>query len=145
MHENDFDELFSQSNLYFMLAAETYNDQLSKKFSTWLYVQVWNRLMNENIRAIRKQRELVLLRTESSHIPADSKESADFKELHWSGELSRDAQCLFRLVRSGGMDVEMLTRHRANGLRKMFRFLRAHGWSRKRINLCFKNMKRIVE
>lgn len=137
----EFDELFSQSNLYFMLATESYVGGRCK-FSTWLRTQVWLRLMAEHKKQRRKSGNVSITSIEE---PVYKRSSADFKNIDWRLEMSRDAKCLFRLVRRGGLDTDVMTKHRRNGLKMLFVFLREHGWSRKRIHFCFKNLRILAE
>jgi DNA-directed RNA polymerase specialized sigma24 family protein len=150
IHPRNFDELFSQSNLYFMLAVTSYDENISK-FSTWLHTQVWGRLLTENIRVQREWESLKSFDDIREHNnPHDEPGCfvtifADFRNIDWNDELSKDAKCLIRLVYRGGIDFDEMLKYKRSGLRRMFKYLRGHGWSRRRIHVCFKNLKRLLD
>ena len=136
----EHEELFSQSNLYFMMAAQSYNNK-DTKFSTWVRIQVWGRLLKAYIKNLReweklnqpKMRERQLNLSTGVNPPID-----------WLDELTEDSKILITMVYEGEMDFDKLVHESRVGIRYVFKFLRNKGWSRVRIHRCFKDLKRLL-
>jgi DNA-directed RNA polymerase specialized sigma24 family protein len=145
------DELFSQANLHFMIAAESYDGQ-SSKFSTWLCIQIWGRLLKDlqnrrrDYRAI-KFRYHAWTETDEDDSPSWHPISHDrrFQHIEWMDELQPDARLLIEMVRAGDLDLNKIGRNHRIALRYVFQFLRKEGWSRVRIHRCFKNLQMLLE
>jgi DNA-directed RNA polymerase specialized sigma24 family protein len=124
----EFDELFSQANLYFMLACKSYEPERAE-FSTWVRTQVWTRLMNEwrNSKLALEKLYLPRERTAPSyaHIQTPILDIVD--------ELGVEGLTLLILVRSGKLDLSKIFADHPNSLRAVFRtivrFLYENGWS----------------
>ena len=135
--KSEYEELFSQANLYFMLACTTYKPDKAK-FSTWVVIQVWNRLMKE---LYQTQAALDKL-NDPRNRPPIAHSNRRFVEI--VDELGSDGLALLMLVRSGELDIEGLLKGHSNGLKTVFRFLREdRGWSRAEIHRSFKEIARL--
>ena len=137
---SEFDELFSRANLYFMIAYESHIDQRSE-FTTWLYIQVWNRLLNEDCTEQRhhynKQRPP---RPMKPIIPG-------WKVVDMIDELSGDGKALLNLYYSGVMDLQEIYKgyHKNCSWKPIFKFLKQQGWTRQQIFNSFNDIKKIFE
>jgi hypothetical protein len=133
----EYDELFSQSNLYFMLACESFDETRRFQFSTWLRIQIWFRLLNNRKKTARINRRIIEMDySEFSTYPAYTLDLID--------ELGRDGLRLVALVKSGRMDLDEVLYKRRNGLKAIFQFLRNLGWTRREIHRSFKEIRRLL-
>ena len=157
-----FEELFSQANLYFMIATIKYDGAIAE-FSTWLYIQIWGRLRSQRKKDIWEWNNLKLYRerykenTPHTHIRDGKKKNKTLMAiaskppifLDLLDEVSKDTKILLALICKGELDELLFTDtglpERKHGLKYMYRFLREWGWSRKRINICYRNIREILK
>lgn len=134
----EYEELFSQANLFFMVAYQSY-DGKSAKFSTWLRIQVLGRMTKEY--SINKwEWEKIFYSRMAQKMERNSVQPID-----WLDELSIDAKVLVSFVREGQLDLDKFLYQKTSGIKYVFHFLRKQGWSRVRISRCFRNLKRLLE
>lgn len=131
----EYEELFSQSNLYFVLACESYDPDKSK-FNTWIYIQIWDRLLKELARTCAAYQKLYFPRPRPiiSYMQPPNIDIID--------ELSSDGLALLILLRNGEL-ATILTEHRSS-LRTVSKFLRECGWSRIEIRRAFKEIATLL-
>lgn len=148
LRKTEFNEQFSRANLYYVLATTTYDGNIAK-FSTWLYIQIWNRLLNDHNkkrwewgRLNRHLRERCT--TEDPHTRARP-------PIWWlEDELNEDAKFLVLLICTGRLDDLLFNENgtfvrRSYIIKNVYRFLKHYGWKRVRIRRCFKNIKQALE
>jgi len=135
----EFDEYLCQANLYFMVAATSF-DIDKAKFSTWLQTQIETRLYTQ----LRKDRR----EWEKLHFPRerDVQTSISIRPpIFWLDELNEDAKVLITLICDGTLDGLILDDsgvfEHFHGVKYVYKFLREWGWKRTRIRRCFKNIK----
>jgi len=136
----EHEELFSQANLYFMVATQSYNNK-DTKFSTWVRIQVWGRLLKayaENHREWERRHQPKMKERVRGLYPR-TKLPIDLMD-----ELSEDSKILITMLFEDEMDFNKLIHESKVGIQYVFRFLRDKGWSRVRIHRCFKDLKRLL-
>lgn len=143
----EFDEQFSKANLYYVLATTTYDGDKSK-FSTWLYIQVWNRLLKDYHKKRWEWERLNRLR--ERHINKNTCTHARPPIWWLEDELNKDAKFLVLLICTGRLDALLFNENgtlmrRTLLIKNVYRFLKHYGWSRVRIHKCFKNIKKSFE
>jgi len=132
----EYDELFSQSNLYFMLACQSYDGQT--KFSTWLRTQIWFRLFKEHTKQRTYHSRLY------SHHVVKPQSYYHFFLTDLLDELGQDGLALVTLVRNGELDVEVALKGYRSGMKAVFTFLRNRGWTRVQIHRSFKEIAQLL-
>lgn len=147
--KHEYDEQFSKANLYFMLACKSYDSDKSK-FSTWVVIQVWGRLLKD-LSKTRFQKN----KTNGNNLLSFNETIADTRYptarrpnrrfIEMVDELGSDGLALLMLVRSGELDIERLLKGHRNGVKTVFRFLRERGWSRVEIHRSFKEIARLLK
>ena len=134
------EELFSQANLYFMVATQSYNNK-DTKFSTWVRIQVWGRLLKAYVENQREweRRHQPKMKERVRGLYPRPKLPIDLMD-----ELSEDSKILITMLFEDEMDFNKLIHESKIGIQYVFRFLRDKGWSRVRIHRCFKDLKRLL-
>jgi len=142
-----FDEYFSKANLYYMLAATTYDGE-SSKFSTWIHIQIWNRLLRDHAKNKWEWERVKRLR--ERHIETSTCIHTRTPIWWLLDELSEDSKFLVSLIWTGKLD-DILFNNKGTPMRRtlliknVYRFLKHYGWNRVRIHRCFKNIKKSFE
>jgi len=136
----EHEELFSQANLYFMVATQSYNNK-DTKFSTWVRIQVWGRLLKAYVENQREweRRHQPKMKERVRGLYPRPKLPIDLMD-----ELSEDSKILITMLFEDEMDFNKLIHESKIGIQYVFRFLRDKGWSRVRIHRCFKDLKRLL-
>ena len=141
----EYDELFSQANLYFMVATQSYNNK-DTEFSTWVRIQVWGRLLTEltkNRREWEKRHRPKTTERQTKLLKASLRIYTE-PPIEWLDEIGADSKILILMLREGELDLDMLVYRGRVGIRYVFQTLREMGWSRVRIHRCFKDLKRLL-
>ena len=147
LRKTEFDEQFSRANLYYVLATTTYDGNIAK-FSTWLYIQIWNRLLNDHNKKRWEWERLNRLRERYT----DKNTCSHAQPPIWwlEDELNEDAKFLVLLICTGRLDDLLFNKNgtfirRTLIIKNVYRFLKHYGWKRVRIRKCFKNIKQALE
>jgi hypothetical protein len=122
-----------------MLAVVSY-DKVTAEFSTWLRVQVWNRLLKEYVKSIwesekiNKPRERFYTRLHVDRHPIEILDN-----------LSEDSINLILMVYQWESEFDEILLGKRSRIKYVFRFLRELGWSRVRIHRCFKDLGKLLK
>lgn len=147
LKKTEFNEQFSKANLYYVLATTTYDGNIGK-FSTWLYIQIYNRLLNDHNKKRWEWERLNRLR--ERHINKNTCLHARPPIWWLEDELNSDAKFLVLLICTGRLDNLLFNENgtfvrRSYIIKNVYRFLKHYGWGRVRIRRCFKNIKQALE
>lgn len=134
----DFDDFLSVANLSFITAAHRYRD--IAEFTTWIhknvskYLQTYIEKENRELEKIYKPRERNCQPKHNTQPPID-----------WWEELSEDSRMLISYVYSGELKLDkFINKTKYTSVRHVTRFLRKKKWETKRINRCFRDIKRVL-
>lgn len=136
------DELFSEAHYAFMECVESYDKEKGSKFTTWVYVNVWNRMQRfriDRINTLKKQKGCDL---EKLAMPER------FNIAMFMDKLSNDAATAVTIALNPTTKMmEEITKHRIQMLahRTCVQIeLAKMGWEPKRIHSAFKEVKEVL-
>lgn len=136
------DELFSEAHYAFMECVESYNKDKNTKFTTWVYVNVWNRMQRyrtDRVRFLRQQKGYDL-----EEIPMPEK----FDIAKFMDKLSNDAATAVTIAlnpTTGMMKEIELHRSEVVALRTCVQIeLAKMGWDSKRIRSAFQEVREVL-
>jgi len=138
-HPDEFDELMSQANEYFMTAYNTH-DKTRSSFTTWLRVRVWYGLVMANGKEMKHTRN-------QSRPPRPTNHQDNIGLLDLIDSLNEDAKNLILLVRSVPADLDQLFHraHRKPARKYVFQYLKDCGWTRSEILNAFSSLKCLLQ
>jgi hypothetical protein len=136
----DFEELFSQANLYFMQAYITHKNDKGSEFTSWLTNKIWRKLQDKDKNQMRIYKQSL----RRPWLPC--RELPSEQMIDMLDELKTEGRNLLALYRETYGEFEELFKSKSQPRKHkaLYKHLKEQGWTRQEIQRAFMNVKLAV-